>query len=218
MSHPLFSSIKNNALGLALFSIFTAGIITLTQIYTLPHIKNNILKAKTAALFEVAPKDSDTSNMLKYTIDLTQFNTQLLGPIDNKAIAYQIMDKYDKSINGVILPFIAPNGYTTHINLLIGISRTGKISGVRVLQHKETPGLGDKIEFKKSSWILSFNEKSLNSPTLNLWKVKKDGGYFDQFSGATITPRAIVNSVKKALLFFQRHQDALLNSSNPPEA
>ncbi|MCK5666224.1 MAG: RnfABCDGE type electron transport complex subunit G, partial [Thiotrichaceae bacterium] len=84
-----------------------------------------------------------------------------------------------------------------------------KIMGVRVLSHKETPGLGDKIEIKKSNWILSFNQKSIADEPVSLCAVKRDGGLFDQFTGATITPRAIVNEVKRTGLFFQQHQQII---------
>lgn len=99
-----------------------------------------------------------------------------------------------------------PLGYNGDIDLLTAIDIHQKIIGVRVLNHRETPGLGDKIEIKKSPWILSFAEKSLLDQELALWAVKRDGGIFDQLTGATITPRAIVNEVKKTALFFQQNQ------------
>ena len=84
--------------------------------------------------------------------------------------------------------------------------------GVRVISHTETPGLGDKIEVTKSTWILSFNGPSLQNLSIEEWAVKKDGGTFDQFSGATITPRAVVNAVYRGLQFFKKHQAELLDS------
>jgi electron transport complex protein RnfG len=96
-------------------------------------------------------------------------------------------------------------GYSGEIRFLIGVDSRGQIKGVRVLSHTETPGLGDKIEIEKSDWILSFNERSLANTAI--WKVKKDGGEFDQFSGATITPRSVVNGVHHALLALQNEQE-----------
>jgi len=91
----------------------------------------------------------------------------------------------------------------------VGVNRDGTVAGVRILLHKETPGLGDKIELKKHQWILSFNGKSLQVPVIEEWKVKKDGGVFDQFAGATITPRAVVGQVKHVLEFVAANQQTL---------
>ncbi|WP_243750592.1 electron transport complex subunit RsxG [Thiomicrorhabdus marina] len=100
---------------------------------------------------------------------------------------------------GIILQTIAPNGYTGNIYILLGVLPNGEISGVRVLKHAETPGLGDKIELAKNDWILSFTGRQLTATNDSIWAVKKDGGEFDQFTGATITPRAVVGAVKNAL-------------------
>ncbi|MFZ5602641.1 MAG: electron transport complex subunit RsxG [Pseudomonadota bacterium] len=96
-------------------------------------------------------------------------------------------------------------GYGGVITLMLGVDRNGVIQGVRVLSHKETPGLADKIERDKGDWILSFDGKSLSNTGRPQWAVQKDGGEFDQFTGATITPRAIVNGVHSALEFYARH-------------
>ena len=96
--------------------------------------------------------------------------------------------KQDNQAIAVFFPVKATEGYTGPISLVIGVKTNGELAGVRVLQHQETPGLGDQIELKKSDWVLSFNGLSLNNPQATGWKVKKDGGQFDQFTGATITP------------------------------
>jgi electron transport complex protein RnfG len=106
---------------------------------------------------------------------------------------------------------ISGQGYAGEIRLIMGLDAKGNILGVRVLSHAETPGLGDKIEVAKDSWILGFNGLSLGSPPEAEWAVKKDGGRFDQFSGATITPRGVVGAIKKGLEFFQSHRTELLN-------
>lgn len=100
-------------------------------------------------------------------------------------------------------------GYGT-IDLIIGIDKAGQVLGVRVLKHEETPGLGDKIEAEKSGWIKGFDGRSLDNTSARQWAVKKDGGIFDQFSGATITPRAVVKAVVKGLNFFAAHKAELL--------
>lgn len=99
-----------------------------------------------------------------------------------------------------------PNGYNGNIRLLTGISVEGELLGVRVINHKETPGLGDKIETRKSDWIKSFTGLSLNQLEKSKWKVKRNGGFFDQFTGATITPRAIVTAAYQILEYFAKHE------------
>jgi electron transport complex protein RnfG len=105
---------------------------------------------------------------------------------------------------------VTGQGYGGEIRLILALGREGRILGARVLSHAETPGLGDKIEAARSDWILAFTGRSLGNPPPERWAVKKDGGDFDQFTGATITPRAVVKSVKEGLARFQANRDALL--------
>jgi len=104
---------------------------------------------------------------------------------------------------------VAKEGYSGSIYLLVGVRTNGELLGVRALSHRETPGLGDEINLSRSDWILGFNDRSLSNPTIESWAVKKDGGIFDAFTGATITPRAVVGEVKKTLLYFRDHQEEL---------
>ena len=99
-----------------------------------------------------------------------------------------------------------PNGYNGNIRLLTGIDREGKLLGVRVINHRETPGLGDKVEVRKSDWIKGFKGLSLGNPEKSKWRVKRDGGDFDQFTGATITPRAIVTAAYQILEYFDKYE------------
>lgn len=101
-------------------------------------------------------------------------------------------------------------GYAGPIEVMLAVTPGGEILGTRVISHSETPGLGDKIEIQRHSWIESFTGLSLGNPPLDKWKVKKDGGRFDQFTGATITPRAVVKAVKQGLEFFRQHKTELL--------
>lgn len=110
----------------------------------------------------------------------------------------------------------APDGYSGPIQLLIGVYADGALAGVRVLAHKETPGLGDGIDEKRSPWILTFTGKSLENPRPEVWKVKKDGGVFDQFTGATITPRAVVKATRQFLDYVRTHREQLF--ATPPTA
>lgn len=108
---------------------------------------------------------------------------------------------------------VSGNGYAGAIDCMMGIDRNGHITGVRVIRHKETPGLGDKIEPAKGNWIYGFDGKYLGDPVPEKWAVKKDGGVFDQFAGATITPRGVVKAVKGGLDFYDRHKAQLLDES-----
>src|SRR5690606_16593793 len=117
-------------------------------------------------------------------------------------------------ITGFILPAVAPEGYSGDIRMIIGIDVDGRIAGVRVTSHAETPGLGDKVELRKHPWILSLNDRSLGDPASEQWAVKKDGGVFDQFTGATITPRAVVSKVRDTLQFYREHRAELLKQAS----
>ena len=110
----------------------------------------------------------------------------------------------------VIFASVAPDGYNAPINLLIGIDFTsGRITGVRVISHRETPGLGDLIDSRKSDWILQFDGKSVNDPPENAWAVIKDEGQFDSITGATVTPRAVIRAVRNTLLYFEANRAEL---------
>ena len=136
--------------------------------------------------------------------------------------ARQPMPAYVAMKNGqpsaVILQAIAPDGYSGAIQLLVGVQADGRVAGVRVVAHRETPGLGDKIELAKSPWIRSFENRSLSDPEASGWAVKKDRGEFDQFAGATITPRAVVGAVHRALQYFAAHKQELLAADRAPIA
>lgn len=108
-----------------------------------------------------------------------------------------------------VMTVVAPDGYNGAIRLLVGIARDGTVLGVRVVSEHETPGLGDRIEAEKSGWIHQFRGRALGDPPLDQWRVRKDGGAFDQLTGATITPRAVVKAVRKSLIYFRRHREAL---------
>ncbi len=146
--------------------------------------------------------------------DTTQLEHELLG---NSSLPAWFARDRDGEIVAVVLSAIASDGYSGDIHLLIGIRHDGKLLGVRVSSHRETPGLGDAIEAERSDWIHSFTGRSLGDPPADHWAVRKDGGVFDQFTGATITPRAVVRAVRRALEYFDHHRDELL-ATPPAEA
>lgn len=144
-----------------------------------------------------------------YSNDLLAEPLQLPGPGGAPVTIYRGIRDHQVS---ALAYQVSSQGYAGEIRLILGLDATGKVLGVRVLSHSETPGLGDGIELEKSRWILDFNGLSLGDPPREQWKVKKDGGRFDAFSGATITPRAVVKAIENGLLFFQQHQAQLLTS------
>jgi electron transport complex protein RnfG len=206
-------SIAKNAMGLAIFAFVTAGVIAIVQQGTKEQIHENIAQAQAKALYEITPENQVDNDVLNSYIELNSeqskqnLHVNYLGPIADDAKLH--LAQKNNATHTYIFPVTAPDGYTTAIQLLVGIKQDGSIAGVRVVDHKETPGLGDKVELKKSDWILSFNGKSLNNPDIEKWKVKKDGGEFDSFTGATITPRAVINAVKQSLVMFEKDKAVL---------
>jgi len=142
--------------------------------------------------------------------DLFSFQDDLYFPKGQTVIVYRA--RLDGKAVAVVLKMAAVNGYNGKINLLVGINENGTLSGVRVTSHKETPGLGDAIEVERNDWILGFYGRALDNPPPDGWAVKRDGGEFDQFTGATVTPRAVVEAVRLALEFFAEHKSVLFES------
>ncbi|WP_275544443.1 electron transport complex subunit RsxG [Pseudomonas sp. Marseille-Q0931] len=197
-------SMLKNALVLGLFAIGTVGSVALLQQGTAERIANAERETQVRALAEILPAGSYDNHLLDNRIEL---NAPELGHRSPQS-AYLALKGAQP--NALILPVTAPDGYSGAIHLLVGIFADGRLAGVRVLSHKETPGLGDKIELAKSDWILGFAGKSLSDPDEERWAVKKDRGDFDQFAGATITPRAVVKAVHGALRYFDTHRAQLL--------
>jgi len=197
-------SMLKNALVLGLFAIGTVGSVALLQQGTAERIAAAEREAQVRALAEILPAGSYDNHLLDNRIEL---DARELGHRSAQS-AYLALKGGQPS--ALILPVTAPDGYSGAIHLLVGIFADGRLAGVRVLGHKETPGLGDKIELAKSDWVRSFEGKSLSNPGEERWAVKKDRGDFDQFAGATITPRAVVKAVHGALRYFDTHRAQLL--------
>lgn len=196
-------SMLKNSLVLGLFAIATVGLVAVLQQATAGRIANAEREAQVRALSEILPQGSYDNHLLDNSI---QLHDPLLG---SKSPQTAYIALKDGKPSAIILRATAPDGYSGAIQLLIGIQADGRLAGVRVLNHRETPGLGDKIELAKSSWIRSFDGRSLSNPAEDGWAVKKDRGAFDQFAGATITPRAVVKAVHKALQYFDANQQQL---------
>ena len=200
--------ILTTGLLLMLFAIIGGSLVGATYEGTKKQIAENERRALLRTLNNILPADTYDNDLINQTITLHPDGR--LGQSETST-AYQA--KKSDTITAVILSVIAPDGYAGAIKLLVGIRADGTLAGVRVVSHKETPGLGDGIETKRSDWILVFNNTSLNKPDLHGWQVKRDGGQFDQLTGATITPRAIVKAVHQSLVYFERNKQTLLNTS-----
>lgn len=201
----MFTAIRSSTLGITIFAVVTAALIAVTQVSTKDRILKNEREAQAKALYEIVPRDQIDNDMLEDTVSFVA--PGLLGH-DQPVDAYRA--RKEGQVVAVILPVVAPDGYSGAINMIVGIKRDGGVAGVRVLSHKETPGLGDKVDLKKSDWILSLNDQRNNDDQRAGFAVKKDGGRFDQFTGATITPRAVVNATGRALDYFRINKAALL--------
>ena len=191
------------------FALAAALLLGLVDLATRAQIQLRLQEDLKASLADVVPAELYDNDLLLDTKSISAFDAGL-GSTD--VLVYRA--RKQGRVTAVSFKFIAPDGYAGPISLVIGINREGDILGVRVISHLETPGLGDKIEISKSNWVLSFNGKSLNNLTLEQWAVKKDGGVFDQFAGATITPRKVVQAIYRGLEFYRVHQPELLDSLN----
>ena len=189
---------------LALFAIVATTMVAFTEQNTREQIKENERQALLNAINALIPHQQYDNAILSDTISLAA--TDALGTMEPSTV---FRARKNGQPVAVVFTVVAPNGYSGSIKMLVGIYHDASLAGVRVINHKETPGLGDKIDEKRSDWILAFDGLSLQTPVSAKWKVKKDGGEFDQFTGATITPRAVVSAIKKSLEYFQKHRDEL---------
>ncbi len=189
---------------LGIFAIVATTMVAYTEQNTRQQIKENERQALLDAINILIPHEQYDNAILQDTILLPA--TESLGTEEPTQV---FRARKQNQPVAVILTVVAPNGYSGRIKMLIGIYNDGTLAGVRVINHKETPGLGDKIDASRSDWIKQFEGLSLENPSSAKWKVKKDGGAFDQFTGATITPRAVVKAVKGSLEYFKNHREAL---------
>lgn len=197
---------------LAGFSLLAAILLGLADLSTRGVIEKRLQEDLQSSLEQVIPAEWRDNDLLK---DSVMVNSSTAGLGADQTEVY--LAKKQGVITGACFKFIAPDGYAGPISLVMGVDKNGEILGVRVITHVETPGLGDKIEISKSKWVLSFNGKSLDNLTLEQWAVKKDGGEFDQFAGATITPRKVVQAIKRGLDFYRSHQAELLGVAGGPD-
>ena len=181
------------------FSLLAAALLTLGHALTREPIAERRAEDLKASLSQVLPPAIHDNDLLAQPLTLARGEGEPLT-------VYRALEGLQ--VTGVAYRATG-QGYAGPIELILGIDPEGRILGVRVLSHTETPGLGDKIELQRNDWILAFDGRALGDPPREGWAVAKDGGDFDQFTGATITPRAVVNAVKDSLEFFAAHRDTL---------
>lgn len=201
-------AITKNAKLLAIFAISCTIVVGLVNELTKNKISQQAEKQLLTTLHSLIEPNRLNNDLYN---DCLFVNDPLLGNDIEQTI-------YIARLNGTpvaaAVTATAPDGYNGNIELLVAINIDGSISGVRTLAHNETPGLGDKIELRKHTWITSFKDKLFTGEDDTRWAVKKDGGMFDQFTGATITPRAVVNAVKNAALYFETNKAELLTQTS----
>lgn len=200
----LTKMIGKNGLILAIFAAVCVGLIAITYYITRDTIAGEMEAALARTLNQLVEQKEYNNDVYHDCTLITDASS-----LDSK----KPLKAYRMRKNGqpvaVVMESVAPNGYSGKIAMVVGIYQDGTIAGVRVTDHKETPGLGDKVDAKKSDWILNFEGKSLGNPTIKEWTVSKDGGQFDAFTGATITPRAVIQQVAKTLVFFENNKQQL---------
>ncbi len=201
----MLTAIRKNGLTLAIFACATTGLVALTQYLTKDQIKVQEQKQLLSVLNQVIPENMHDNA-------LTQACTMVRSP---DLGTLRAMPAYLATKNGeptaIAIESIAPDGYNGEIKVITGIDNQGNILGTRVLNHQETPGLGDKIDLRVTDWILSFTGKQVTENNWNSWKVRKDGGDFDQFTGATITPRAVVKVVRNTVNYVNQSREDILS-------
>lgn len=194
---------------LGLFGILGAALVGFSHQGTAERIARNEREALLHQLRVLVPAEQIDNDMLSDTLEVSAPET--LGSERTRVYRGR---RAGQPVAAVLSPVVS-QGYSGPIRLIVAIRFDGTLAGVRVLSHRETPGLGDKIEAERSDWVLDFAGRSLLDPPAAAWKVKRDGGAFDQLTGATVTPRAVVRGVKAALEYFGGHKSRLFGNELP---
>ena len=190
---------------LALFAFLGTALAAFTYEETKQQIAENQRLSLLKSLGQLVHESAYDNSLLEERITVAA--DPHLGTTET---SYAYLAKLQGAVHTVLLTPTTEEGYSGTIDLLVAIRQDGTVIGVRILRHSETPGLGDLIDIKKSKWVLGFNGHSLDNLSHSQWNVKKDGGRFDQFTGATITPRAVIRAVHNSLLYFKQHRKTLL--------
>lgn len=205
MDATLARDTARTAIALVSFAVVGAALLSGTFELTHTAIEDSERAAKQRLIAQTLPRGSYDNELVR---DARPLPADALLGLKRPGDYYPA--RAGGVTNAVVLEAIAPDGYSGEIKLLVGILADGRVAGVRVVAHRETPGLGDYIEIAKNAWIRQFEGKSLENPGADGWRVRKDGGRFEYLAGATITPRAVVKAVRKSLDYFARHKTELL--------
>lgn len=203
----MLTSIKRNSLVLGIFACVCTGIVAITESLTSDKIKQQEQKQLLSILDQVVPTDLYDNKLYQSCVMLKD---KALGTTEPMP-AY--IAKKAGTPTAIAIESIAPDGYSGPIKIIVGINEHGIILGTRVLEHQETPGLGDKIDKRVSDWVDRFSQKQVTKANYGMWKVRKDGGDFDQFTGATITPRAVVKAVRNTVQYFDQNKERIFANS-----
>lgn len=209
MNDSTKASVWTGGLILAALAAICTAIVALTYNTTAPRIAANEQAFLEASLQPVLGGVAYDGKLSESTIEIQQPHEL---PGKSAVTVYRVYA--DSEPVAALFVVTAMDGFSGPIKLLIGVGANGAVTGTRVLQHRETPGLGDLIEETKSDWILQFSGKSLENPDRQMWAIKRDGGAFDQFSGASITPRSVVNAVRQTLDYFEKNRAAVFLQAN----
>ncbi len=209
----LWRNMSISAAVLSIFAVAGTSIVAWTYYSTRDRITANERQVLLSQLQTLVPADEYDNRPTEDVLYVTA--PRALG--SKHPVAVYRVRQHHKPV-AAIINSIAPDGYNGNINLLVAIRYNGVLAGVRVIKQNETPGLGDAIEASHSNWVKGFDNKSLGQPAAKDWKVKRDGGVFDQFTGATISPRAVVKAVYNTLLYFKAHRHALFEKNEEHHA
>ncbi|MDE2117446.1 MAG: electron transport complex subunit RsxG [Betaproteobacteria bacterium] len=207
---PVKASLQTG-LNLLVFAVLGTIVLTFTFNLTRDRIIKSVEDEKLKLIMQIVPPALFDNDIIKDTLIIPA--SKQLGT-DRPATAYRARLQGKPSV--VVLETVAPDGYSGKIEMIVAIREDAALAGVRVVRHKETPGLGDYIEFAKNRWISLFDGAShARYKEEGDWKVRKDGGQFDYMAGATITPRAVVKAVHKTLHYYEENRDQLFAAAKP---
>ena len=202
-------AIQKNANVLAIFAIVCTAVVGIVHSLTKDEIELQKQQQLLKTLSQVINPATYNNEIINDCIMFSQTGSDKAAKSKNQTPHAAYIATYNDSPVAMAITATAPDGYNGNIDIIVGIKTSGVVSGVRVLNHNETPGLGDKIELKRNSWITTFTDKKINGNPDPRWKVAKDGGMFDQFTGATITPRAVVKAVHNTVAYFNENKKTL---------
>jgi len=213
MTKKLLHTMGKNGWVLTIFAIITTGLISLTYFGTKEQIALQ-QQQKLLGILNTVVDENSYDNLIQLDCALVT-SVEMLGSDEPQHI-YRAT-KQGQAIAAAI-ETTAPDGYSGKIQLVVGVTSSqadlAKVTGVRILDHKETPGLGDKIDLRINNWVLDFDNQIYTAELASNWAVKKDGGQYDQFTGATITPRAVVNAVKSSVEYYLANKAAIFSAAN----